>query len=152
MSEGILYIFNKPDLNRPIEEKFVAEINGKRTSFVNEDDAKIFLFDNGVKSFRFLTKEVHEYKDFSKVPVYEFLKLKNRVGYVTYGYEPYVDNDGKVKRRKAYIWRFIGFGRYCFAKTMEELQEMVLDLINYYQEDPRERGFNIQPAYTRYNR
>lgn len=62
MSEGILFFFTKPDPFRPIEEKYVTEINSERKSFLHEDDAMLYLFDNGIKTFKRLTKETHEYK------------------------------------------------------------------------------------------
>ncbi len=39
MLDGRLYFLNKPDPNRPIDEKYVVEINGERKSFVKEEDA-----------------------------------------------------------------------------------------------------------------
>lgn len=152
MSEGIIYFFSKPDPNRPIEEQYVAEINNERVSFIHEAEAMLYLFDNGISTFKRLTKETHEYIDISKIPTYEFWHVKHRVGYVTYGYEPYIDENDVVKKRQAFVWRFIGFGRYCFAKTEIELKENVLNLINHYNNMPEELGYNSYPYYTRYYR
>lgn len=77
MSKGILYFFTKPDPYRPIEEQYVTEINGERKSFIHQDDTMLYLFDNGIKTFRRLTKEIHEYKDITKVPIYEFMHVAN---------------------------------------------------------------------------
>jgi len=148
MTIGLLFYFTKPDPLRPIEEKYVTEIEGERKSFVREQDAMLFLFDNGIRKFRRLTKELTEYKDSSKLPIYEFWQIKNRVGYVLYEYEPYIDENEEVKRRRAYSWRFIGFGRYCFAPTKEELEEKVKQLIHKYINEPPERGLLTYPYYT----
>lgn len=152
MIDGRLYFFNKLDPNRPIDEKYVVEIDGERTSFVKEEDAYIYMFDQGVKTYQYLTKEASEYKNLKQVLVYEFWHLENRVGRVLYGDENYVDENGEIKKRKAYVWRFVGFGRSCFAPTKEELEEKVLEHIKEYQADPEDRGFNTYPYYTRYNR
>lgn len=58
----------------------------------------LYLFDNGIKQFNRLTKEIYEYKDPTKLPTYEFWHIKNRVGYVSYDYEPYIDKDNKVRK------------------------------------------------------
>lgn len=152
MTEGRLYFLNKPDPDRPIEEKYVIEIKDQRKSFIHQDDAMMFLFDNGIRNYKYLTKEVSEYKDITKVPTYEFWQIENRVGYVLYDFEVYVDENNEMKKRKAFVWRFVGFGRSCFAKTKNELKEKVLSLINHYSEDPEERGYNTYPFYTRYYR
>lgn len=152
MTEGRLFLLNKPDPNRPVEEKYVAEINGERKSFIHQEDAMLYLFDNGIRTYKYLTKEVSEYADLKKVQTYEFWHIKNRVGYVLFDYEPYVDEDNKVKKRKAYVWRFVGFGRSCFATTEEELKEKVFSLINHYREDPENKGYNRYPFYNRHNR
>src|SRR5699024_2582465 len=112
----------------------------------------LFLFDNGIKKLRRLTKELTEYKDYSKLPIYEFWQIENRVGYVLYEYEPYIDGSEKVKRRRAYSWRFIGFGRSCFAPTKDELKEKVKGLIHEYNNAPAERGLLTYPYYTQYYR
>lgn len=140
MLDGRLYFFNKPDLDRPIDEKYVVEINGKRKSFVKEEDALIYMFDLGVKTYQSLTKEVSEYKNIKQVPIYEFWHIENRVGRILYDYEFFVDESGETQKRKAYIWRFVGFGRSCFAPTKEELKELVLTEILEYKKDSGERG------------
>jgi hypothetical protein len=152
LSEGILYFFNQVDPNRPVDEKYVTEIEGKRKGFVHKEDAMLYLFDNGIKTFKYLTKEASYYRDISKTPTYEFWQLQNRVGYVLYDFEPYLDEEGKVKRKRAYVWRFVGFGRSCFAKTKEELKEMVINLINTYKRDPNNFGYNAYPFYIKFNR
>jgi hypothetical protein len=150
--EGKLYLFNKPDPNRPIETKYVTEIEGQRKYFVHQEDALLYLFDSGVKTYKFLTKEDREYKDLTKLLTYELWHIKNRIGYVQYDFESYIDEDDEVKRRRAFVWRFVGFGRSCFAKTKEELEEKVLLLINHYNEDPEASGHNTYPYYTRHYR
>ena len=60
----------------------------------------LFLFDNGVRSYKYLTKEVSEYKDITKVPTYDFWHIENKVGYVLYGFESYVDENNEVKKEK----------------------------------------------------
>lgn len=152
MNEGRLYFFNKPDPDRPIEEKYVTEIEGKRKSFMRQEDAMLYLFDNGVRKYQYLTKEAEEYVDITKVATYELWYIENRVGYVLYDYEQYVDENNEVKKRRAYVWRFVGFGRSCFAATKEELEEKVLSLIHHYNEDPKEHGHNTYPFYTRHYR
>src|SRR5690606_9613829 len=104
------------------------------------------------KNFRRLTKEIYEYKDSTKLPIYEIWHIENRVGYVLYDYEPYLDENNNVKKRRAYVWRFIGFGRSCFAKTQEELKEKVLKLIHQYNNEPDEYGYNLYPYYTKHYR
>ena len=152
MNEGRLYFLNTPDPNRPIEEKYITEIEGQRKSFVREEDALLYIFDNGVRTYKYLTKEALKYKDFNKLPTYEFWHIGNRVGYVLYHFEPYVDENNEVKKRKAFVWRFVGFGRSCFSQNREELKEKITKLINHYKEDPEERGFNIYPFYTKHYR
>lgn len=156
LTEGKLYFLNKPNPNRPIEDKYIAEIEGQRKAFEKEEAVMLFLFDNGVRTYKYLTKEDLEYKDLKKhlknSPTYEFWKIENRVGYVSYSFELYVDGNGEVKQRKAFVWRFIGFGRSCFAQRQEELKEKVTELIKYYKEDPEKRGFNTYPFYTKHYR
>lgn len=152
MTEGLLYFFAKPDPNRPIEEKYITEIDGNRKGFVNQENALLYLFDNGVRSYKYLTKEIAEYIDISKVKTFELWQIKNRVGYVLNDYEPYINENGEVKKRKAYVWRFIGFGRSCFSKTKNELKEKVLAQIIEDSEDKEGRGYNIYPFYSRHYR
>jgi hypothetical protein len=152
LAEGRLYFFNKPDPNRPVDENYVAEIDGKRKSFVRKEEAMLFLFDNGIRSYKNLTKEEKDYKNFAQVPTCEFWHIENRVGYVLNDYEQYVDENDEVQKRRAFVWRFVGFGRSCFAPTKEELEEKVQSLIQQYKEDPKEQGFNTYPYYTRYYR
>lgn len=152
MIGGSLYFLNKIDPNRPIEEKYIAEIGTERKSFVQKEDAMLYLFDNGVRTYQYLTKEASEYKEISKVPRYEFWHIENRVGYVFYDYEHYIDENDVIKKRRAFVWRFVGFGRSCFASTKEELEEKVRLLILEYKADPEEHGYNIYPFYTRYFR
>lgn len=153
MSEGKLYFLNKPDHNRPIELKYLVELNEIQMWFEKEEDAQIFLFDNGVRKYKYLTKELSEYKKGLKnLQTFELWHLENRVGYVTYGFNNYYDENDKPQQKRAYIWRFIGYGRSCFAETHEELKDKVLSLINHYNEDPEECGHNIYPYYSRYYR
>ncbi|MEH7525855.1 hypothetical protein V7149_21680 [Bacillus sp. JJ1503] len=129
----------------------MVEINGERKSFIKEEDAFIYMFDQGVKTYQSLTKKTSEYKSLKQVPIYEFWHIENRVGHVLYDYEYFVDENGETQKRKAYIRRFVGFGRSCFASTKEELMEKVRAEILIYK-DPGERGFNTYPYYTRYYR
>lgn len=152
MPEGFLYYFTHPDPLRPVEEQYITEISGKRKSFVHEDDAMLHLFDSGIKNFKRLTKEVREYKKITQVPLFEFMHVENRIGYVLYGHEPYIDESGNVKRRRAFVWRFIGFGRSCFAQDKEELKETVSSLINKYNNEPEELGYKTYPYYTKHYR
>ncbi|MCM3667911.1 exonuclease domain-containing protein [Mesobacillus maritimus] len=69
-----------------------------------------------------------------------------------YDYEPYVDGKNEVKKRRAYVWRFVGFGRSCFAPSKEELKKKVQELIDGYKEDSEGYGYNAYPYYTRYYR
>lgn len=151
MTIGLLFYFTKPDPLRPIEEKYVTDINGERNSFVKEQDAMLYLFDQGIRKFHRLTKELTEYKDSSKLPLYEFWHIENRVGYVLYENEFYLEDD-EVKRRKAYSWRFIGFGRPCFAQTKEELFIKVNSIIQEHKNAPTEKGYYTYPYYTQYYR
>jgi len=151
MTIGLLFYFTKPEPLRPIEEKYVTDINGKRESFVKEQDAMLYLFDQGIRKFHHLTKELTEYKDSSKLPLYEFWHIENRVGYVLYENEFYLEDD-EVKRRKAYSWRFIGFGRPCFAQTKEELFIKVNSIIQEQKNAPTEKGYYTYPYYTQYYR
>ncbi|MEH7249254.1 hypothetical protein V7114_21060 [Neobacillus niacini] len=121
-------------------------------SFINKEDAMIYLFDHGVRTFKYLTKALSEYKDYRKLPIYEFWHLDNRVGYILYDFEQYVDENDEIKKRKAYVWRFVGFGRSCFAPTRKELGAKVLNLILQYRADPEECGRNTYPFYTKYYR
>lgn len=150
MTEGRLYFLNKLDPNRPIEEKYVTEIDGIRNSFISQDDAMLYMFDNGIRKYKYLTKEEIEYKDFTKIPTYEFWHILNRVGYVLYDFEPYLDKSGNVKKRRAYVWRFIGFGRSCFAETEEKLKQKVVLLIEKYNKGPEDRGYNRYPYYIKH--
>lgn len=152
MVEGVLFHFTKPDPNWPIEKKYVKKIDGKRKSFIHQNDAMLHLFDNGVRKFRRLTKEIREYKNISNLPVYQFWHIENRVGYVLYDYEPYIDDQDNFKKRRAFVWRFVGFGRSCFAKTKKKLAEKVRDLIHEYNNKPAELGYNTYPYFTRYYR
>ncbi len=152
LSKGILYYFKKPDPNRPIGENYVTEINNFRKSLVKEEDAMLYLFDNKVKFFHRLTKELQDYKNQTNLPLFEFWQIKNRVGYVLYDYEHYINELGEVKKRSAYVWRFIGFGSSCFASSKEELKKKVLLLIKEYCNDIEGRGYNAYPYYTKYFR
>lgn len=152
MSFGYLYYFTKFDPDRPIEEKYVTEINGERKSSVKQEDAMLYLFDNGITNFHRLTQELSEYKNPANLPVYEFWKIENRIGYVLNEYELYLNNDNEVKKRKAFSFRFIGFGRSCYAETKEELKEKVKNTINEYSNAPIEKGYKTYPYYTQYYR
>lgn len=150
---GRLFFFDKQLPNVPIDEKYIVEIEGmNRESFLKIEDAMLFLFDHGVRQYQYLTKEIHEYKNKKAIKTYELCQIKNRIGYVIYDDETYIDTDGKVKKRKAFVWRFIGHGRPCFAPTKEELLEKVMAVINLHKEDPENRGFNTYPYYTRHYR
>ena len=152
MKVGYLFYFSKPDPLRPIGENYVTEINGERKSFAKEHDAMIYLFDKGIRKFHRLTKELNDYKDPSKLPLYEFWHIENRVGYVAYEYELYVDENDEIKRRRAYSFRFVGYGRPCFAETKEELEVKVRKLIREYNNAPEEKGYKKYPYYTKYYR
>ncbi|MDX5476381.1 MAG: hypothetical protein LPK00_12675 [Bacillaceae bacterium] len=152
MHKGTLYFFTKPDPNRPIENKYVTEINGDRNSFMNKDDAFLYLFVNGVKEFKYLTKELDEYKNTDKTISYEFMHIENRVGYVIYDFEPFIDENNKMQKRKAYVWRFIGFGRSCFAISKDELKRKVINLLEQYKLEGETKGYYKYPFYTRHYR
>lgn len=149
MAEGILFYFTKPDINRPIEEQYVTEIRSERKSFVHQEDAMLYLFDNGVRKFNRLTKELHEYKDIRTLPVFEFIQVENRVGYVVRDYLPQLDKNNEIINKRVFIWRFIGFGRTCTADTKDELMEQVNQAINEYNNAPEELGCNSYPYYTK---
>lgn len=110
------------------------------------------MFDKGVRTFNFYTKEISEYKKLDNILRYEIWQIEDRIGYVLYDYEPYVDVQGNFKKRKAYVWRFVGFGRSCFAPTREELKEKVKEQIQYQKEDPKGFGLSTHPCYTKYYR
>ena len=152
MHEGILYFLTKPDPNRPIENKYVTEIDGERKSFMDKDDAFLYLFDNGVNKFKYLTKELYEYKNADKTISYEFMQIENRVGYVIYDFERYIDENNKVQKRKAYVWRFIGFGRSCFGNSKDELKLKVVKLLEQYKLEGDDKGYYKYPFYTRHYR
>ncbi|MBU9721961.1 MULTISPECIES: hypothetical protein [Bacillaceae] len=153
--EGKLYFLNYVELGRPIDENYVAEIDdvpNSRKSFGDKADALLYLNDNGVKTYKYLTKEASEYKSLKNLLDFEFWRIKHRVGYVSYHYEFYEGQNGEVKKRRAYVFRFVGFGRSCFAETKEELTEIVLEIIAEHLADPRERGLNTFPYFTKYYR
>ncbi|WP_407728483.1 hypothetical protein ACJMCD_28585 (plasmid) [Priestia megaterium] len=153
MHIGNLYYISKPQPNIPREDRYLAEVNRDiKKSFIHEEDALLFLFDNGIRYFQRFTKDILEYKNTKNIPTYELCHLNNRVGYISHGNQPYTDETGKVQKRKAFIWRFIGYGRSCFAPTREELKEKVASLIQQYKEDREGKGFNIYPFYTRHCR
>ena len=152
MKEGKLFFFKTSDPNRPVELKYLAEFAHNQKWFEKEEEALIYLFDNGVKSYKYLTKSVGEYKNLKNLLTYEFWHLENRVGYVTYGNQLFYDENNELKKRKSYIWRFIGHGKSFFANTQEELKDMVLSHIHYFKEDPENRGYNTYPYYTKYYR
>lgn len=150
--DGKLFYFTKPDINRPVEEQYVIEINDARKSFVHKEDAMLYLFDKGVKTFYRLTKELTEYANIKQLLIFEFHQIENRIGYVVRDYLPQLNEDNEVKNIRVYIWRFVGFGRSCIADSMEELMEMVPQTIHEYNNQPEERGYNSYPFYTRYYR
>lgn len=152
LKEGRLYFLNTPDPNRPVELKYLAEFAENQKWFEKQEDALIYLFDNGVNVYKYLTKELEKYKNLNNLLTYELWHLENRVGYVTYGDEQYYDENNELKKRKSFIWRFIGHGRSCFAETQEELKVKVLSHTNYYKEDPEDQGYNTYPYYTKYYR
>ena len=43
MDYGRIIFTNKPNPNRPIEEKYIAEVNSLNESFIDKDDA-IFIW------------------------------------------------------------------------------------------------------------
>ncbi|MEA3320957.1 MAG: hypothetical protein U9Q88_13195 [Bacillota bacterium] len=152
MNEGELFFLNTPDPNRPVELKYLAEFDKNHKWFEKQEDALLYLFDNGIKKYKYLTKELDKYKSLKNLLTYELWHLENRVGYVTYGDEQYYDENEKLEKRKSYIWRFIGHGRSCFAQTPEALKDKVLSHINHYKEDTEDRGYNTYPYYTKYYR
>ncbi|MEH7136984.1 hypothetical protein, partial [Priestia megaterium] len=134
-------------------DRYLAEVNRNiKKTFIYEEDALLFLFDNGIRYFQRFTKDILEYKNTKNIPTYELCHLNNRVGYISYGNQSYINETGKLEKRKAYIWRFIGYGRSCFAPTREELEDKVTSLIQQYKEDREGKGFNIYPFYTRHCR
>ncbi|OIJ12697.1 hypothetical protein BKP37_12925 [Anaerobacillus alkalilacustris] len=150
---GSLFFLNTVSPDRPVEEKYVVEIEGQdRVSFVKKENAMLFLFDNGVSTFQYFTKEISEYKNIKNVATYELWHIENRVGYVLYNYEPFIDENNQVQKRKAYVWRFIGFGKPSFAATKEELKNKVMSLISEYKNDTDNRGLNAYPYFTQYYR
>ncbi len=153
--DGVFYFFNYIEPGRPVEENSVVEIEGvlnNRKSFLREDDALIYLFDSGAKTYKYLTKEIGKYKNTKNLFTYEFWHINNRVGYVKHDYEHYVDENGTVQKKRAFVFRFVGFGRRCFAETKEELKDKVLAVITEYNTDRKQRGYNTYPYYTRYYR
>lgn len=152
MSEGRLYFLNKPYPGRPVEERYFTKINSLKEFFVTKEDALLHLFDQGIRNFQYLTKEISDYKNTQNILTYELWHVENRVGYVQYDYERYEVECGEVKKRRAFVWRFVGFGRTLFALSKEELKEKVRELIQHYNEDLDERGYNKYPFYTRHNR
>lgn len=152
LNEVRMYFLNTTAPDRPIEEKYITEILGERKSFLQEEDALLYLFDRDFKTFKYLTKEAIKYKDLKNLPTYEFWHIGNRVGYLLYDYQPYINENNEVKKRKAFVWRFVGFGQSCFAQNREELKGKIMTLIDYYKEDPENRGFNIYPYYTKHFR
>lgn len=153
LKHGKLFYFTNPHPDLPIDERYVAETDtGIKESFVHKNDALLFLFDHGVRSYQSFTKEISVYKNLKNIPIYELWHLENRIGYVLFGFESYIDSEGNINKRKSYIWRFVGHGRSCFAPTREELTQKILDEIHKHVADPEERGYNIYPYYTRYYR
>ncbi|NLP50247.1 hypothetical protein [Bacillus sp. RO1] len=152
MKEAKLYFFDYPDPNRPIECKYITSIDGINNYHEKKEDALLYLFDKGVTAYQFLTKKEENYKKNAKILTYELLQIENRVGYLIYDFQPYVDENDTVKKRKAFVWRFIGFGRSCFAPTKEEIVELVKKQIEEYQNDTDNRGYNTYPYYTRHFR
>lgn len=152
MKEGKLYFFDYPDPHRPIECKYVTSIDGINNYHVKKEDALLYFFDKGVTTYQFLTKKEENYKKNAKIMTYELVQIENRVGTLLYDYEHYVDENNNVKKRKAFVWRFVGFGRSCFAPTKEELIDLVRKQIHEYQNDSDGRGYNTYPYYTRHFR
>lgn len=150
---GRLYFLNNDSPDRPTEEKYVVDIEGlERKSFIFKKDAMIFMFDNGITTFHYLTKEISEYINTGSIRQFELWHIENRVGYVIYDNEAYVDENDKVKHRKSYIWRFIGFGKPCFAENQELLKEKVKLLIAEHKKDKYNLGLNEYPYFTKYHR
>lgn len=65
------------------------------------EDALIFLFDNGVKEYQFLTKKLLDYKSLRNIQTYQLWHLENQVGYVIHGLENYVDKNGRSDTKKS---------------------------------------------------
>jgi hypothetical protein len=152
MTNSRIYLLNKSYPGIPVECKYAAEINGVRKFFEKKEEAMLYLFDQGVRNFQYLTKEAADYKGKTKLPSYEFWHIENRVGYVGFDNEFYVSVNNEIKKRKAFVWRFVGYGRSVFAQTEEELKEKVIHQIKEYNEDPKGYGYNTYPFYTRYYR
>lgn len=126
------------------------EIEGIETkSFINKDEALLYLFDNGVKTYQYYTKLISEYTNTKQIPIYELWHIGNRIGYVLDDYEPYIDESNAVQYRKSFVWRFVGYGMPCFAADKETLAENVLKLIDYHKNDPEDRGLNEYPYFTK---
>ena len=147
--EGRIYYLNTPDPYRPLEEKYIAEVDGHRKSFALEEDALLYIYDSGVRTFKYLTKDALKYMNLNKLPTYEFWHIENRVGYVLNDFQLYIDENNEVKKKRAFVWRFVGFGRSCFADNQEELRRKVNKWIKHYQEDPVNYGYNNYPYYTK---
>lgn len=47
---------------------------------MRKEEALLHLFDNGISSYKFFTKEEKDYVNILKVPKYEFWQIENRVG------------------------------------------------------------------------
>ena len=149
---GRIYSLNRIYLGVPVECKYAAEIEGERQYFVNKEDALLYLYDHDISVFQFLMKEVSKYTNITSIPHYEFWHIKNRIGYVVHDNEYYNTVDNITKKQRAYVWRFVGYGRSLYASTKDELKEKVIEQIHQYSEDVNQRGYNIYPFYTRYNR
>lgn len=148
-----LFYFSKPSPSRPAENKYVVEIEGMDSkSFSDKNVAILFMFDKGVNSYKYYTKEISAYKNLKQVPTIEIWQVGHRIGTVTYGDEFYTDENNEVKKRKSFVWRFVGFGKPCFAPTTEELREKVWETINRHLLDPDERGLNKYPYFTQFYR
>lgn len=100
LKEGKVYFINTPNPNRPIELKYLAEVDDDTLEwFEKQEDALIFLFDNGVRKYKYLTKELSEYKSLKNLQTYELWHIGNRVGYVSYDYERYVDHNNEIQKK-----------------------------------------------------
>lgn len=147
---GRLFFLNKPVPHRPAEEKYVVEIEGmERKSFVEKNDAILFMYDNGITSYQYFTKEVAEYINIKQIPFYELWRIEHRVGFVLYDFEYYTDENNATKKRKSYVWRFVGYGKPCFAPNKESLKEKVQEVVMRHLEDPDKRGLNEYPYFTK---
>lgn len=126
--------------------------------FSNQEDALIQAFDNGCTQIRLLTKEISEYKVNEKtnkqsLPDYQDLvKIEHRVGRMYRDYISSVAEDGKVKNKMQYVWRFVGAGRSCVASTEETLLQKITLEIDIQKEDKDNKGYNTYPYYTKYHR